>query len=81
MNLGRVGGLILAVFSLVLWMACGQVYRPVVIPTTTKPPNPAVDDRLATSVGPRLTCGPAALAVTPQRTAVLRSWLRLRLAS
>jgi hypothetical protein len=41
MNLRRVGGLILAMLSLVLWMACGQVYRPVVIPTTTTPPNPA----------------------------------------
>jgi YVTN family beta-propeller protein len=28
-------------FSTLLWMACGQVYRPVVIPTTTVPPNPA----------------------------------------
>jgi DNA-binding beta-propeller fold protein YncE len=41
MNFRRVIGLTAIALSLVLWAACGQVYRPVVIPTTTTPPNPA----------------------------------------
>jgi YVTN family beta-propeller protein len=41
MSFRRVGGLAAVVLSTALWMACGQVYRPVVIPTTTTPPNPA----------------------------------------
>ena len=41
MNIRRVGAMAAVVLSLVLWMGCGQVYRPVVIPTTTTPPNPA----------------------------------------
>ncbi len=41
MNIRRVGQLAAMVLSMILWMACGQVYRPVVIPTTTTPPNPA----------------------------------------
>jgi hypothetical protein len=41
MKIRHAGGLAAIVFSVVLWMACGQVYRPVVIPTTTTPPNPA----------------------------------------
>ena len=41
MSFRRAGRLAAMVFSTLLWMACGQVYRPVVIPTTTTPPNPA----------------------------------------
>ena len=41
MNIRRVGRLLAVVLSLALCIACGQVYRPVVIPTTTTPPNPA----------------------------------------
>ena len=41
MNFRRVIGLAAIALSIGLWMACGQVYRPVVIPTTTTPPNPA----------------------------------------
>lgn len=41
MNFRRVIGLAGIALSVGLWMACGQVYRPVVIPTTTTPPNPA----------------------------------------
>src|SRR5271169_6752983 len=35
MRFRRVCGLAAAVFFTVLWLACGQVYRPVVIPCST----------------------------------------------
>jgi hypothetical protein len=41
MSFRRVGGLALTALSTLLWMSCGQVYRPVVIPVSTTPPNPA----------------------------------------
>jgi DNA-binding beta-propeller fold protein YncE len=41
MNLRRVGALAAGALATVLWMACGDIYRPVVIPTTTTPPSPA----------------------------------------
>ena len=41
MNVRRVGGLAAIAAAIVLWMSCGEVYRPVVIPTQTTPPNPA----------------------------------------
>lgn len=39
MSLRRVGGLAAIALAISLWMACGQVYRPVVIPINTTPPN------------------------------------------
>lgn len=39
MSLRRVGGLAATVLATVLWIACGQVYRPVVIPINNPPPN------------------------------------------
>jgi len=41
MSLRRVGGLAGVVLATLLWMSCGDIYRPVVIPTTLTPPNPA----------------------------------------
>jgi len=41
MSFRRVGWLAVVALSTLLWMACGEVYRPVVIPTTTTPPNPS----------------------------------------
>jgi len=41
MSFRRVGGLAAAALATLLWMSCGDVYRPVVIPTTITPPNPA----------------------------------------
>jgi hypothetical protein len=41
MSLRRVVGLAAIAPATLLWLSCGQVYRPVVIPTTTTPPNPA----------------------------------------
>ena len=41
MSFRRVGGLAAAVLATLLWISCGDVYRPVVIPTTVTPPNPA----------------------------------------
>ncbi len=41
MSLRRVSGLAAAVLAMLLWGACGQVYRPVVIPLTTTPPTPS----------------------------------------
>jgi len=41
MSLRRVGGLAAVALAGVLWLSCGEVYRPVVIPTTLTPPTPA----------------------------------------
>src|SRR5215470_15279352 len=41
MSFRRVGWLAATALSTLLWMACGDVYRPVVIPVSTTPPNPA----------------------------------------
>lgn len=37
----RAGQILATVLGTFLWMSCGQVYRPVVIPTQLTPPNPA----------------------------------------
>lgn len=41
MSFRRVCGLVLTALATLLWMSCGQVYRPVVIPVSTTPPNTA----------------------------------------
>jgi YVTN family beta-propeller protein len=41
MRLRKIGGLAAVVGLIGLWMACGEYYRPVVIPLTTTPPTPA----------------------------------------
>ncbi|HYM77796.1 MAG TPA: hypothetical protein VE377_17610 [Candidatus Dormibacteraeota bacterium] len=41
MSLRRVGWLAATALATCLWMSCGQVYRPVVIPVNPTPPNPA----------------------------------------
>jgi hypothetical protein len=41
MSLRRVGGLAAVALATLLWVSCGEVFRPVVIPTTVTPPNPA----------------------------------------
>ena len=41
MSFRRVGGLAAVVLATVMFVACGQVYRPVVIPISTAPPNTA----------------------------------------
>lgn len=41
MSFRRVGWLAAAGLATLLWISCGQVYRPVVIPVSTTPPNPS----------------------------------------
>ena len=41
MSVRRVGGLAAVTFAIILWMACGDVYRPVVLPVNPTPPNSA----------------------------------------
>ena len=41
MSFRRVGWVIAVALATLLEISCGQVYRPVVIPTGTTPPNPA----------------------------------------
>ena len=41
MSFRRVSGLAAVAIAVMLWTACGEVYRPVVIPINTVPPNPA----------------------------------------
>src|SRR5579863_8181801 len=40
MRFRRVGGLAAVAVATMLRMSCGQIYRPVVIPTSVIPPNP-----------------------------------------
>lgn len=41
MSFRRVGGLAAMALSVMLWMSCGDIYRPVVIPVAVTPPNSA----------------------------------------
>ena len=41
MSVRRVGWLAAMALATLLWASCGQIYRPVVIPVSTIPPNPA----------------------------------------
>ena len=41
MSVRRVGWLAAMALAILFWASCGQVYRPVVIPVSTTPPNPA----------------------------------------
>ena len=41
MSIRRVGWLAAIFVATLLWMSCGEVYRPVVIPIANNPPNPA----------------------------------------
>ena len=41
MSFRRVAGLAAVALTIGMWAACGQVYRPVVIPVNNTPPNPA----------------------------------------
>jgi YVTN family beta-propeller protein len=41
MRLRRAGGLATTALAALICISCGQIYRPVVIPTTTTPPNPS----------------------------------------
>jgi len=41
MSLRRLGWLVLTATATLICISCGEVYRPVVIPTNTKPPNPS----------------------------------------
>jgi YVTN family beta-propeller protein len=41
MSFRRVGGLVATALATLLWMSCGDVYRPVVIPVSSTPPNPS----------------------------------------
>lgn len=40
MSLRRVGGLAAIALATMLWMSCGEVYRPVVLPINPTPPDP-----------------------------------------
>ncbi len=41
MSVRRVGWLAAMALAILLWASCGDIYRPVVIPVSTTPPNPA----------------------------------------
>ena len=41
MSVRRVGRLAATVAAMIVWMSCGEVYRPVVIPIENNPPSPA----------------------------------------
>jgi hypothetical protein len=86
MSLRRVGCLAASLVATVLWMSCGQVYRPVVIPIANNPPNPAnfhavftINNNLAPNPGTALqidvsgdsSIGQANMGINPTHAALL----------
>jgi YVTN family beta-propeller protein len=96
MSFRRVGGLAAMALSILLCMACGDVYRPVVIPISTTPPNPssfhavfAVSNNVAFNPGSALqidvsgdsNIGVANMGVNPTHAAILPNNSRVFVAS
>ncbi len=96
MSFRRVAGLALAAISILLWASCGQVYRPVVIPVASNPPNPAnfhqvfaISSNVASSPGTALqidvsgdsNIGVENMGINPTHAAVLPNNSRVFVAS
>ena len=86
MNVRHVVWLAAMLAAMVLWMSCGEVYRPVVIPIANNPPNPAnfhavfaISNNLAPNPGSALqidvsgdsNIGSARMGVNPTHAAIL----------
>jgi YVTN family beta-propeller protein len=86
MSFRRVGWLAATALATLLWISCGQVYRPVVIPVATDPPNPSgfhqvfgINNNVAFNAGTALQIdvagdsdiGAAAMGVNPTHAAIL----------
>jgi len=86
MSLRRVGWLAAMFVAMVLWMSCGEVYRPVVIPISNNPPNPSsfhavfgINSNIAPNPGTALqidvsgdsNVGEANMGINPTHAAIL----------
>ena len=86
MSLRRVGWLAAMFVATVLWMSCGEVYRPVVIPIANNPPNSAnfhavfgISNNVAPNPGTALqidvsgdsAIGQASMGINPTHAAIL----------
>ena len=96
MSVRRVGWLAAMALAILLWVSCGQVYRPVVIPVNTTPPNPAnfhavfgINTNVLSNPGTALqidvagdsNIGVANMGVNPTHTAALPNNSRVFVAS
>src|SRR5208337_3803564 len=96
MSLRRLGGLLAVALATLLWMSCGEVFRPVVIPTTLTPPNPAsfhevfgINGNAPYNPGTALQIdvsgdsdiGAANMGVNPTHAAILPNYSRVFVAS
>ena len=86
MSLRRVGWLAAMFVATVLWLSCGEVYRPVVIPIANNPPNSAnfhavfgINNNVAPNPGTALqidvsgdsAIGQASMGINPTHAAIL----------
>ena len=96
MSFRRVGWVAAIALATLLELSCGEVYRPVVIPTTTTPPNPAnfhavfsINANVPFNPGTALqidvsgdsNIGEAAVGVNPTHAAILPNNSRVFVAS
>jgi DNA-binding beta-propeller fold protein YncE len=96
MSFRRVGWLAATALASLLWMSCGEVYRPVVIPISTVPPNPSNFHAvfgLSTNVGNNpgtamqidvsgdSNIGQANMGLNPTHAAILPNFSRVFVAS
>jgi len=96
MSFRRVSWLALTALATLLGMSCGQVYRPVVIPVSTPPPNPqnfhsvfALSTNVGTNPGTAMqidvsgdsNIGQANMGLNPTHAAVLPNFSRVFVAS
>jgi DNA-binding beta-propeller fold protein YncE len=96
MRFRRVGGLLAMAAATMLWMSCGQIYRPVVIPVNIIPPNPenfhavfSVNTNVTANLGSALQIdvsgdtdiGQAAMGVNPTHAGILPNDSRVFIAN
>ena len=96
MSFRCVAGLALAALAILLWVSCGQVYRPVVIPINPQPPNPAnfhqvfaINSNVSTSPGTAFqidvsgdsNIGSENMGINPTHAAILPNNSRVFVAS
>jgi len=92
MSARRVGWLAAMLVAVLFWMSCGEVYRPVVIPNPTNPPNPqnfhsvfAVSNNVAPNPGTALqvdvsgdsNIGAATMGINPTHAVVSPNFSRV----
>jgi YVTN family beta-propeller protein len=96
MSFRRVGGLCAVALATILWVSCGEVYRPVVIPVNSTPPNPAnfhevfgISSNIPSNLGSALqidvsgdtNIGAASMGVNPTHGLITPNFARVLIAS